>query len=131
MAEVVIQGMQELLGKMDGLPLSLQKIIVARTLRAAAEPIRARAQELAPIDETQAEHPLREEMMTVVSEQTATGATARIGSSRRGFYGTFQEFGTSRHAANPFLVPAFEEKIGEATQIAGEQLAGHIERAFR
>lgn len=123
-----IEGLDELLSKLDGLDsLVKSKNAIARSLRAGAEPIRARAEELAPYETGR----LKESMMITVGDQTATGAIAKIGPSRKGFYGTFDEFGTSHMAAHPFLKPAYDEKIDEATRIVGETLAAEIEKAVR
>ena len=44
-----------------------------------------------------------------------------VGPSSKGYHFLFQEFGTSRHKAQPFLRPAFDEKQHEAIQaMAGE-----------
>ena len=126
MAEV--HGLDELMKKLDQLPsLVSAKNAIARALRKGAEPIRVRAEELAPRDEDQ----LAESMMITVTEQSATGAIAKIGPSRKGFHGHFQEFGTADHAAQPFLRPAFDEQQEEALRIVGENLAAEIERAMK
>lgn len=124
---VTIHGLDELLASMEALPYSMQKNIIVRALRKGAEPIRERAEELAPF----LTGTLKESMMITVSDQTADGATAKIGPSRKGFYGQFEEFGTARQRAEPFLRPAFDEKVKEAMQLAGEELASQIERSFR
>lgn len=126
MAEAV-EGMQELLAKLGTLDsLVMQKKIVARAVRAGAEPIRARAEELAPV----LTGTLRESMMITVAEQTATEAIGKIGPARKGFYGTFEEFGTAYIAADPFLRPAFDEERDAALKIIGETLASEFEKAF-
>lgn len=48
-----------------------------------------------------------------------------------GFYGMFQEFGTARHKAQPFLRPAFDAKKDEALQRIRDRLAANIERQSR
>jgi len=127
-----IQGMDELLrGLADVDSLVKQKNIIARTLRKAAEPIRARAEELAPDDPTTPGSRIKENMMVTVSDQTAEGAVAKIGPSRKGFFGQFAEFGTAHQPAEPFLRPAFDEKLEEATGIIREELRDQIERAAR
>lgn len=126
-----IEGLDELLGKMDGLPLVLQKNLIARSLRKGAEPIRAGAEQLAPDDPTTPGSRIKEGMMITVSDQTAEGATAKIGPSRKAFFGQFEEFGTSHQAAEPFLRPAFDEKQEEAIRLVGEDLAEGIEKEMK
>lgn len=123
--------MGSLLESMEELPRSMQRTIGARALRKGSEPVRQRAEELAPIDETQTDHPLKEGMMISIVEQAADHWIAKIGPSREGFYGQFQEFGTVDHAAQPFLIPAFEERKAEAVGIIGSELASGIEKAFK
>lgn len=124
MADETIQGLQDLLKKMDDLPLVLKKTLIVRALRKGAEPIRAEAERRAPWDTGG----LAESMMITVSDQTAEGAIAKIGPSRKEFHGGFNEFGTAHMAAQPFLRPAFDEMQAEALRILGEDLAEGIER---
>src|SRR3990167_5019859 len=121
-----VEGLDELLKSMDSLALSVQKNLIVRALRKGAEPIRARAEELAPRDEGQ----LAESMMITVSDQTATGATAKIGPSRTGFYGHIPEFGLANNPAQPFLRPAADEKMDEAVRLVGETLEAGIMKAL-
>ena len=123
-----VEGLDGLLSKLEGLDsLVKRKNAIVRALRAGAEPIRARAGELAPFRTGR----LKESMMITVSDQTATGAIAKIGPSREAPYGSPNEFGTAHMAAHPFLKPAYDEKVGEATRIIGERLAAEIEKAMR
>lgn len=115
---------------MEGLPLALQKNLIVRALRKGAEPIRERATELAPDDPTTPGSRIRESMSITVSDQTATGAIARIGPTRAGFVGIFAEIGTAHQIADPFLQPAFDQKIDEAYRILGEELGSSIEKEF-
>ena len=124
-----VEGLDELLKKLDGLPLALSKNIIVRALRKGAEPIRVEASERAPRGDD--EPHLADNIITVISEQTATGATARIGPSKRGFYGLFQELGTSHHRSQPFLLPAYTTKVDEAVEIIGAELGDGIEKAAR
>lgn len=125
-----VQGLQQLVNNLGDLPLALgtQKNLIVRALRAGAEPIRARAEELAPDDPTTPGSRIKEGMMITVSDQTADGAIAMVGPSRKGFVGQFAEFGTGRQAADPFLRPAFDEQQEEALGIVGEILAQGIEK---
>ena len=123
MGDAII-GMDALLDRLAGVEsLVTQKRIIARAIRAGAEPIRARAEELAPIETGV----LRESMTINVTEQSATEAIGKIGPARRGFYGTFDEFGTAHQAAQPFLRPAYDERLAEAVGIISETLANEIE----
>ena len=128
-----IHGLSQLVNNLNDLPLALgtQKNLIVRALRAGAEPIRARAAEMAPDDPTTPWSRIKENMMITVSDQTANGAVAKIGPSRKGFVGQFSEWGTSRQSAKPFLKPAYDEKLDEAVRIIGETLADGIEKEMK
>jgi len=110
MAQVRIHGLDALLRRMESLPLKLQKNIIARALRKGSVPIKEDAARRAPDDPSTPGSRISESMMTVVSEQTATGAIAKTGPSRKGFFGKFAERGTKHQRKTPFLQPAFETK---------------------
>jgi HK97 gp10 family phage protein len=40
-----------------------------------------------------------------------------VGPTKAGFYGSFQEFGTAHHAAQPFARPAFDLTAQQSLQI--------------
>lgn len=124
-----IEGLDELLNKLEALPLTVARKLIVRSLRAGAEPIRQEASDRAPRGD-EAPH-LADNIITVVSDQTATGATARVGPSKQGFYGLFQEIGTAHHRAQPFLLPAYDSKVNEAIEIIGEELGDGIEEEAR
>ncbi len=128
MTTETIHGLEDLLKSMDALPLTLQKKLIARALRTGAEPIRARAQELAPDDPGTPQSHIKEAMSITVSDQTADGAIAKIGPKRKAFDARFHELGTAHEPARPFLTPAFEEKRDEALVLISETLADGIER---
>ena len=54
-----------------------------------------------------------------------------VGPSSKGYYLMFQEFGTSRHKAQPFLRPAFDEKQHEAIQAMADEFKRIMEIAAR
>jgi len=130
MADEIVEGLQDLLKSMDGLPLVLQKKLIAKSLRKAAEPIRERAAELAPDDPETPGSRIRDNMSISVTEQTATGAVAKIGPSKAGYPGIYAELGTAHQTATPFLRPAYDEKEEEAFDILADTLGDGIEEAF-
>lgn len=122
-----IHGLQDLLKKLDDLgSLVKSKNVIARALRAGAEPIREEAGRRAPRGD-EAPH-AADTMTTVVSDQTAEGAIAKVGPSKAGFYLSFHEWGTAHMSAQPFLRPAFDEKQDEALKLVGEELGRQIEK---
>ena len=126
----VVEGLDDLLRKLDTLPsLVSAKKAIARSLRKGAEPIRAEAQARAPRGD-ESPH-MADTMMISVTEQTSSSAIAKIGPSKKGFYGMFAEFGTIHQSADPFLRSAFDRMIGLATSLIGTELAKQIEKAMR
>lgn len=123
-----VQGLQDLLKKMDDLPLTMGKTLIARALRAGAEPIRERAAELAPDDPTTSGSRIKLNVKTFVLDQTATGASAYITAKPWNYIGRFKEFGTAHESAQPWLRPAFDEKVATALDIIGKTLAESIEK---
>lgn len=141
--EFQIQGLNELVSKMNSLPLALgtQKNILARSARSSMEPVENRASELAPVYDgpirMQKRHgrtyylipgKLAQGMMTTIAEQTATGVRAKTGPVRGAWYGVFEEFGTTWIPADSFLRRAFDEKLDEVVSIFGYSVAAAIER---
>jgi len=126
MAEDVV-GLQELLRTMDGLPYILQKNLIVRALRKAGKPIAERAAMLAPDDPATPGSRIAKAMGVMVTDQTATGAIAKIGPSKHGFMGIFAEEGTATQKASPFLNPAFDQTQDEAYEILGDELGSSIE----
>ncbi len=122
-----IRGLDQFLKKLDALPYAVSKLVVARALRKGAEPIRGEAEREAPHRTGE----LQREEVIAVGEQTATEAIAKIGPSRKAFYGLFQEHGTAHQTPQKFLEPAFEAKVSEATDAIGQELAAGIEKAMR
>jgi len=123
-----VQGMDELLSKLGQLESYVkQGLILRQALRDGAMLIRDEAEHLAPFETGR----LQAEMMVTISDASAQEATAKIGPSRRGFYGSFNEFGTANTAAQPFLRPGFDAKVQEATAVIGYKLAEGIEKAAR
>lgn len=97
--------------------------IIKEALKAAAEPVRAEASRLAPV----ATGKLSEHIIIKPGKQN----TVLVGPDSDAFYGLFQELGTSRHAAQPFLRPALDAKKDEANRIAGEVIGREIEAVAR
>lgn len=56
-------------------------------------------------------------------------ATVYVGMNRKGFYGMFQEFGTSNHAAQPFLRPAFDANKDRVVEVVKSDLGAEIKKA--
>lgn len=125
-----VQGLQDLLDSMEGLTLSQMKNVIARALRRAGRIIMEAAQRFAPNDPRTPGSSIADSMSVIVREQTATGAIAEIGPSKRGFAGIFAETGTARQQSRPWLSRAFEETGEHAYETLANEFGDEIEREF-
>lgn len=125
MDEIVV-GLQDLLAKLSdsGLPLTMEKVLIARAVGAGCDVIAERMAELAPHDTGF----LSEHIMRTVTQQTATEAIGKIGPSKDAAYGMPEEVGSIHNPAQPFARPAFDEKRDEALKVMGDVLSEGIER---
>lgn len=122
--------MQSLLASMEGIPFVLRKTLIARGLRAAGNIIKQRFQLLAPDDPKTIGSRIRDAAEVNVTEQTATGAIAKIGVNRKGFALIFSEQGTVKQRAKPTLGPAFDSAQDEAYEKLSEVIGEGIEKEF-
>ena len=90
----------------------------------AAEPIRAVAQRLAPRAPGAPDLADRIDAMqtrrSIDVSGTETGVI--VGAWKAAFYAFFQEWGTVRHAAQPFIRPAFDQNVTRSLGILGRRL---------
>lgn len=99
------------------------KADLPRAVKEAAEPVRARAQTLAPWRTGALAGSIR-----IVGSGTAKVAVRAGGPST--FYARFQEYGTKYMQANPYLRPAVEEKGESVVKKIHELLQRTIGRVF-
>lgn len=106
-----IQGLEELIKNLTDLPDKLEKRVVRAAVRQGANVIKKKAQEFVPVDKGDLKKSIK-----VSGEKSKPGVIAfkirPTGNKKKGisvFYGRFQEFGTSKMAAHPFMRPAYDE----------------------
>lgn len=122
---VTITGGEEIQRKLREIDNAVSRRIMREALLAAAEPIREDASRRAPRRTGfLARHIIAEPVKGKTNQVV-------IGPTKDAFYGLFQELGTSRHRAQPFLRPALEAKKGEAERRAAAVLRAGIEREAR
>lgn len=110
MIRVQFQGGKELAAALKQLPARVSKRVTLEVLHEVAEPMADLMSTLAPRGNP-AEPNLYAEIGVMTSRgQDAQESAVAIGPSKRAFYGSFQELGTTRHSAKPFVRPAFDEK---------------------
>ncbi len=131
MAEVKIQGLDEVRRRLKALPKNMRNRELGKALRSGGRMIRNDAKSRVP---TLTGLVLKNIVMRTSSGRRAgrnADVKVRIGvaSDRSGrdsgtdaFYWIFQEFGTSKMPAHPFLRPAFESNKNEALNAITQSL---------
>lgn len=123
MASGQIEGMEALLSKLNKLASLMTESEVEAAMRAGAMLITNRAKSLAPYETGTLRRSIHEQVVRV-----GDGIVARIGVPSLADDGTdlgyavYQEFGTSRMTAHPYLRPAFNEQRDAAIQEVGEAM---------
>lgn len=93
-----------------------------RMVKEAAEPVRARAQTLAPW-----------KTGALAGSVRIVGGSNRIAvraGGKKAFYARFQEYGTKKMPAHPFLKPAVEERGDRVRDVIDREMRQLIERTF-
>lgn len=106
-AKVTVDGVDELVRKLQGLARKATPAQARAALMAGALPIQTAAAQKAPVDTGT----LRRSIHTETAE-IDSGVAARIGTNVE--YAAAQEFGTSRMRAQPYLRPAYDEQKAAA-----------------
>jgi HK97 gp10 family phage protein len=128
---VRFEGGAELAKTLNALPTAVSRKIQNDALEAAAEPIVAVARRMAPRE------PGGRDLADNIEQQTkragvdefgdAKAAMVVVGPLKGFFYGHFQEWGTVRHAAQPFMRPAFEQNKERSLTIIKDRLWTNIQ----
>ncbi len=125
----ILGGYDQFEAALTRLDRTVQGKILIDALKDAAEPMRDRAAQLAPVltGNLQAH-----EIISVArGTSTSSYATVRVGPSMDAYYGIFDELGTAHQTAQPFLEPAFDDTSEQAERIIAESLASAIEAAVK
>lgn len=141
MAKIKIEGFAELESALvNELPKATARNVLRRAALNAMQPIEERAKQLAPVDDGQ----LRDSITTkVVRAKRQRGSvkfaasqgvevhTGPLGRKGRPFGGNaaWQEFGTVKQAAQPYMRPAADFETDAVIDIVREELAAQIEKA--
>jgi HK97 gp10 family phage protein len=115
-----LEGSKELQKALESLPNRVSRSVQREALRSAGEPIRALAAALAPREPGA---PDLADNIVMSNARPEDGSVAiAIGPAKKFFYGIFQEHGTSRHGAQPFMRPAFDSEGGRALRAISQEL---------
>lgn len=113
---------------------STQKAILVRTLKKAAKPIDDEASSLAPVDTGKLQISVitgtqltRRQRSSAYKAGTLGVAEVHVGTAMS--RGLFQEFGTYKQAAQPFMRPAWDNNKQKAESIIATELWVEIKKA--
>jgi HK97 gp10 family phage protein len=137
-------GGPQLAKTLRGLDPAKARGVRLKMLKSAAEPMRDRMEELAPLGEV-APHVKDHIVVSAVRkiddpdfvepiEVADDAAAVAVGPSKDAFYGALLEFGTAPHGkhpgtpAQPFVRPGYEQTAEQALRILGEQVFEHIRK---
>jgi HK97 gp10 family phage protein len=100
MAKSTVRGLSSLLAKLGAMPPGFEDTTRLEVKRSALN-VQNGARRRAPVDTGRLRN-------SITHETTPNGLAARVGTNVE--YAPFQEFGTRRNAARPFLFPAMEQE---------------------
>jgi len=120
MAEIDLQGMEELLNRLTELGKVGSKI-GNKALLAAAEPILNEMVANAPVLSGKGITALKTSKVKTRGDTKHVLIGIEKGDISEVFYMKFHEFGTSKMPAKPFMQPAYESKKAEAIRVLKEE----------
>lgn len=132
MFSVRFEGGAELAATLNALPSALSTRVLREVLKDVAEPMRERMSQLAPREPGAPD--LADNIW--ISNASMLGSTeggrwrraeegevsVAVGPTKGFFYGLYQEYGTIRHGAQPFMRPAFDSEAPRAVPEIAERL---------
>jgi HK97 gp10 family phage protein len=107
-----VEGAEKLAKSLETLSARVSRKVLMDALRAGAEHVRAAASRFAPREPGAPD--LAENIGVSNARPDSGNAAVAIGPTKHFFYGKFQEDGTTRHGAQPFMRPAFDSEIQNA-----------------
>jgi HK97 gp10 family phage protein len=121
-ATVVLTGVKEIDRALRQLERKMAAKVVRQAINKALKPIEARVKELAPVESGQLRDSLKVRAMPYKKGRIAFEVRTAKGDFKGDqFYGAFQEYGTSRQPARPYMRPTYDqlgpEAIAEAERI--------------
>jgi HK97 gp10 family phage protein len=116
-----VMGAKELEAELRKLSTRISRRLAREALTFGAEPMRAEAARKAPRRSPApdlADHIIIAPARTIGRELAAV----KVGPEKGFYWGLMQELGTSRHGAQPFLRPAFDNQHTRAIQRVSDEL---------
>lgn len=116
---LTFDGGRDLMAALDKLSRRVSRRLQQEALTEGAEPMRRTMEQLAARDTGKLQH---EMVISRSRGQDSKEIAVAVGPSKSAYYGSFQELGTSRHAAHPAVRPAFDQHGDESLKIIGAAL---------
>ncbi len=128
-----ITGLESLIKKLNDLPDKLEKKVIRSAVRKGAIIVRDKARGYAPKKTGTLKKSIK-----IRNNKSARGITSfKIGPTndkKKGtdvFYGRFQEFGTSKMPAHPFMRPAYDESEKEVLDKVIDEIRSKVEESTK
>lgn len=128
-----IKGLNDLIAKLNSLPVKLEKKVIRSAVRKGANIIRDKARGYVPVD-----HGDLKKSITVSSAKYKKGTIAFAIKPRKNkkrnkdiFYGKFVEFGTSKMPARPYMRPAYDEAEREVLETVISDIKSKVDEAIK
>lgn len=136
MSEFRISGFDETVSNLRRLPQEIAGKVLDAAVRKAGTPMAEDAARTAPRSATpsKAGHMGDSIKMRKFTDQSSANdveSNFTIGPDRAHFYGGFEEFGTVKEAARPFMRPAFDRAGQSVIESLGKELGTGVERAAK
>lgn len=137
-AEFKVEGLDDLLKKLDRLPENLEKNVLRGAIRASATPIVKDAKARVPVLQTPDARRVAGALRRSIHARSVqmkngrlTGGVTAGGSDKSAgkkdtYYARFVEFGTAKMQARPFLRPAIDHQTGAATEAFGTYIRDRL-----
>lgn len=126
MANVTIRGLRELGAVLMQAPNKLQWQVLKESTHAMARVVADEAIQRAPVRTGK----LSRNIVSVRQRPTKDRELFKVAARRRVYYWKFQEFGSARNPAHPFLRPALAAKAPEATAVFKRVFAEGVRRVM-
>jgi len=122
-----VSGLEQLARELRAMPERAGRTAQRRALVAGGELIAKKAGQNAPRRPGQ---PDMADHIVISNARPEDGSVGiAVGPASRFFYGSYQEFGTAHHPAQPFLRPAFDSELAQALRAIADSLWASIRRA--
>lgn len=138
-----VEGLKESIARLEELPKATRRNVTKKVALGMLEPIEGRMVELAPeetgtlvrsIDKSHKARGKKKPRARRKAGQwrvpAASYITAHLGPTGASPNPLFQEFGTVNMPPNAFARPAFDERAGQAIEVAGQLFRVHIGKAI-